>query len=153
LIRPHLLDQIQQVRAQIAFDVELHLRRPRAEQRRDVAHVRGTNVPLVGAWMNRDAGRTGVDADLHRLEDARYLPAARVAQRRYFIDIDGELRHVAVSVTVMAEAAWLMARESMADGGSHLDPSAISHRHQPRLSPRCCFTTSTISCAQPRISS
>ena len=39
--------------------------------------------------MNGDARRAGGDADVDRVDDARHRAAARVAQRRHLVDVDG----------------------------------------------------------------
>jgi hypothetical protein len=43
--------------------------------------------------MYGNARRAGVDTDVNGLEDAGNLPAARIAQRRNLVDVDGQLDH------------------------------------------------------------
>ena len=56
LIRPNLVDEIEEFGPRIALDVVFNRRRAAAEAQRDRAHVFRRDVPAIGARMHRDAG-------------------------------------------------------------------------------------------------
>src|SRR5690606_13135254 len=90
LVRLDLEHEVHQVGPGIAFDVVLDAIAERRETRRDVAHVSGCDVPLVGSGVHRDARRPRRAADIDGLERARYGSAARVAKGRGLVDVDAE---------------------------------------------------------------
>ena len=82
-----------QLGPRIAFDVEFDSRPLAFERARDVAHVLRRDVALIGARMDGDARHAGSKTHGHGVEHARLVAAARVAQRRDLVDVDGETNH------------------------------------------------------------
>jgi hypothetical protein len=71
LVRTDLLDQVEQLRARVALDVELD---PASGQgARNVAHIGGRDVTAISPRVHRDAGRAGGDA---RQENGRRASSA-----------------------------------------------------------------------------
>ena len=71
MIGAHVFDELDELRPRIAFDVVFDAVARRFERTRDLIHVVGAYVPLVGARMNRNPGRPGLDAEasVFRMED------------------------------------------------------------------------------------
>ncbi len=98
LIGPHSLNELDEIGPRIAFDIEFDSR-PLAFQRlHDVVHVLRLDVPLIGARMNGDALNAGSKTHGHRVEHARLVAAAGIAQGRDFVDVDGETDHGKTSI-------------------------------------------------------
>src|SRR6185503_12151956 len=76
LRRFHRMDHVQQVRAWVAFDVELDPTIQRLEPRRYLLHVYGRDVPSISTRMDCDAGRSRLDAHAYRIEHGRHDTAA-----------------------------------------------------------------------------
>ena len=93
LVGTHLLDEIQQLRTRIAFDVEFDSRGQRPQHRRNFTDIVGRDVTPVGPGVDGDARRARRNAHANSVDDARRPPAARVPQRRDFVDVDGETNH------------------------------------------------------------
>ena len=58
-----------------------------------VRHVAGTDVPLIGAGMNGNSMRPGIETDAGGVDDAGDSDGSRVSQRGDFIYVDAELGH------------------------------------------------------------
>ena len=115
LVGPDFVGQGEQVRPWITLDIELDIEldpgTARAQLLADLPHVVERDVPGVGAWMNGDPRRSGGDGDPCRVDDARHVPATRVAQRRDLVDVDAQpgprtpVRHPRCSLTVLTISA------------------------------------------------
>jgi hypothetical protein len=93
-MRPHSVNEIEEIGPRIPLDVELDAIAERRELRGNLEHVAGRDVTGISARMHGNAGRTVRDAYTHRVDDARDSTAARVAERRNLVDIDAETRTV-----------------------------------------------------------
>ena len=90
-MRFHGADQIHKLRRGVALDVEL-----RGYQRAQIEHILATNVPLVGAWVNRNALCAKALAVARHLQHIGIIAATRIAQSRNFIDIYAQNSHVII---------------------------------------------------------
>jgi hypothetical protein len=91
LMRPHRQHQLDEIRAGIAFDVELDALAQRGEFVGNFQHVLPRDVPGVGPRMHGDAGRPGVDAHADRFDDRGQPATPRVTQRGDIVDVDRQL--------------------------------------------------------------
>jgi hypothetical protein len=87
------VDEIDEIRPRVAFDVELDAGTQGLEAARDVAHVVWRDVALVRARVHGDASGSSRQADVHGVEDARLAATAGVPQGRHFIHIDRKTNH------------------------------------------------------------
>ena len=94
LLRPQLAHERHQVVERVAFDVELGVG-PVLQHRRELAHVAGADVALVGPRVHGDAVRAGLEGDARQADDARDRQRPLVAQQRDLVDVDRERGHVA----------------------------------------------------------
>ena len=90
MIRADLEDEVDEIRARIAFDVELDMGLPSAQRLCNVPDIVRGDVPSIGARVHRDSRRTCRHADVDRLEHVRQTPATRVPQRGHFVHVNGE---------------------------------------------------------------
>ena len=88
LRRSHFLDEVEEIRARIAFDVVFDRPPGVPHHARDGAYVLGSDVAAIGPRMHRDPRRACGNAYVGRVDNARNSPAARITQRRDFVDID-----------------------------------------------------------------
>jgi len=93
LIRAHLLDHLDQVRARIALDVVFDPVPHWLEGLSDIVHVGAPNVPLVRARMHRDPRSPRLDADPHGFDHARHPSAPGIPERGDFVHVDAEPHH------------------------------------------------------------
>ena len=100
-------------------------RAPRRRETHAIAlDVERGDVARVGARMDGDARRAGVDADADRVDDRRQRPAARVAQRRDLVDVDAETHGRSIRGACLTAVGDLVAPSP----GSPADPCLRSSR-------------------------
>src|SRR5262245_2493228 len=88
LVGPHLLNERDQLRSRIPFDVVFDPRPEWRQHARDVPNVPGRDVPAVGPRMHGDSLHPGVDARTNRVEYAGEVPSAGVADGGDLVDVD-----------------------------------------------------------------
>src|SRR5262245_51585327 len=84
--------EIHQVGPRVAFDIELDSGPNLLERLSNRAHIVGRNVTGVRPRVNRDPRRAGAETDIDRVQDARLMAAARVAEGCYLVDVDRKTR-------------------------------------------------------------
>ena len=109
--------------------------------------TRQSGVRLASDGRLYDARCARRRADRDRLQHARHNTAARVATGCPFVHVHGEPTHVVLRCV----GSWVRRCQVLrcVSAPEHLSTDEPKHDSYPR----CCFTTSTISCAQERISS
>ena len=80
--------EVDKFRARVAFDVELD-----REHRGEIEDVLEGDVTRVGTRMDRDAVASGGDAGARRCDHVGDIAAARIAERRDFVEVDAETNH------------------------------------------------------------
>jgi hypothetical protein len=76
LIRPNSPNKLDEIRPRIAFDVEFDSGPLALERARDVVHVLGFDMALIGSWMNGDPVNARAQTHVDRIEHARLITAA-----------------------------------------------------------------------------
>ena len=93
LVRAHLADKRDELRRRVAFDVVFDPRRQLVpDQRGELDDVSAPDMALIGARVHRDAMGAGMDDQARRIEHARIADVALIAQQRYLVEVDAELR-------------------------------------------------------------
>ena len=90
LSRPHAQNQVDKLRAGVTLDIELD-----RQHRGEIEDVLKRDMPRVGPRMHRYPVTSGRDTRTRRLDDVRNIPAARIPERRNFVDVDAEPNHSA----------------------------------------------------------
>src|SRR6185295_12626276 len=99
LIGPDFVDQREQIRPRITFDVVFD-RRPNPRERAcDVANILRRDVTRICAWVDGDAVNARINADTDGVENARLAAAARIPKRRDLVDVYREPDHPRCSFT------------------------------------------------------
>ena len=88
------MNQRQQIRARISFDVELDAPWRMGEDLRNLVHVGRRDVTPVRAGVYGDALHACLEAHLHGLEYRRRCAAAGVPERRHLVDVHAQSNHL-----------------------------------------------------------
>jgi hypothetical protein len=92
LIGADLLDQRDELRCRVAFDIIFDGRRELlADKRGELGDIGAPDVALIGTRVHRDAVRAGLDDQTRCSEHARIADIALVAQQRHLVEVDAEL--------------------------------------------------------------
>jgi hypothetical protein len=82
------VDERDQVRARIAFDIELDGPVARSMHGRDIEHIARRDVTRIRSRVNGDARHTSRDAHTHGVQNGRHRSASRVPKRGDLVDVD-----------------------------------------------------------------
>ena len=93
LLGPHRMHHLDEVGTRVPLHVEFDRRSNGSQPLRDLAHIGQRDVPLVRAWVHGNPRHSSRETDLDGIEHTWLGSAARVAQRRHFVDVDGESDH------------------------------------------------------------
>ena len=87
------MHELEQIRPRVALDVVFDVPLAISKRCRDFANVLRRDVPSIAPGMRGYAGRAGRDTHVDGFENARHASAARITERRHFVDVNGKMDH------------------------------------------------------------